>query len=85
MFTGGIMMMFYYYTGWRRFVIISSEGEDYRSGAETITHSLKQHSQMGFHIAHHYEEVRIRATEAEYDAILRNVIHEARGTISPPT
>ncbi|XP_053384831.1 atrial natriuretic peptide receptor 1-like [Mercenaria mercenaria] len=75
---GGIMTLFYYYTGWRRLVMISSEGDDYKSGAITIETNLKSHASNGFLIAHHYSDVNINATAAEIDQILSNIIHEGR-------
>ena len=72
------MTLFYYYTGWRRLVLISSEGDDYVAAAETIVTNLDQHAVNGFNIVHHYEKVNVGATDAEIDAIFSNIIHEGR-------
>ncbi|KAL4224656.1 hypothetical protein ACF0H5_015353 [Mactra antiquata] len=77
---GDIMTLFYYYTGWRRLIMISSDGEDYRTGATTIETNLKNvlNSQFGFVIAHHYSDVSINATTAEIDDMFSSIIYEGR-------
>ena len=75
------MTLFYYYTGWRRLIIISSEGDDYAAGAETITTNLAYHSINGFNIVHHYEKVTIGASEDEIDTIFSAIIYEGRSKI----
>ena len=73
------MTLFYYYTGWRRMVIISTDGDDYSAAAETIITNLGYHVVSGFNIVHHYERVRMGITDVEIDRILTNIIYEARG------
>lgn len=73
------MMMFFYYTGWRRFAMISSQGDEYQAGAETITTNLRLHESRGFYLAHHYEEISSNPTQTEVDNILTNIVFEARG------
>ena len=72
------MTLFYFYTGWRRLIIISSEGDDYTAGADTITTNLGYYSLMGFNIVHHYEKVTIGASQDEIDTIFNAIIHEGR-------
>lgn len=72
-------MWFYYdFVSWRRFVIVSSAADDYRAGAETIIQSIKQHEAMSFKIVHHYDEVSLKASADQIDAIFSGVVHEAR-------
>ncbi|XP_060604135.1 atrial natriuretic peptide receptor 1-like [Ruditapes philippinarum] len=75
---GGIMTLFYYYTGWRRLVMISSEGDDYKSAAGVIETNLKEHAANYFLLAHHYSDVNINASAKEIDQILSNIIYEGR-------
>ncbi|XP_052799084.1 atrial natriuretic peptide receptor 1-like [Mya arenaria] len=75
---GGIMMLFYYYTGWRRLVIISSDRPEYRAAAETIKNSIEQHAVNGFYVSHHYNDITLNPSDDVIDTMLRNIIHEGR-------
>ena len=74
------MILFFFYTGWTRYVVISSEGEEYLAGTETILTAMKGNPIRTFDIVHHYDDVRINPTQADIDLILGRVIYEARGT-----
>ena len=80
-FLGGIMMLFYFYTGWRRFVVISCRGDDYVGAAATIEDSLELQSFRGFYLVHHYSEISTNAATNTIDQILSSIIYEARSKI----
>ena len=73
------MRFFYMYTGWRRLVLVSSDGDAYRGGSTTIKSALERYPIDGFLIAHHYSDIKINASEAQIDQIWSTVIYEARG------
>ena len=75
------MTLFYFYTGWRRLIIISSEGDDYAAGADTIITNLNLYTFNGFNIVHHYEKVTIGASQDEIDSIFSTIIHEGRSRL----
>ncbi|XP_053384657.1 atrial natriuretic peptide receptor 1-like [Mercenaria mercenaria] len=75
---GDMMTFFYYYTGWRRLVLISSDGDDYRGGAETIESALARSFWDPFLVVHHYSDVRINASIAQIDQMWSSIIFEAR-------
>ena len=75
------MVLFYYYTGWRRFVIVSSKGEDYIATSDTIERSIDSLSARGFRVVHHYREVSTNATVGEIDQIFSSIKFEARGKL----
>ena len=72
------MTLFYYYTGWRRLIIISSVGDDYVAAAETIVTNLGYYSFHGFNVVHHYEKVSTNASASDIDSMLSAIIHEGR-------
>jgi hypothetical protein len=74
-----MMRFFYLYTGWRRLVLISSDGDAYRGGATTIKSSLESNPAYDFLIAHHYSDVKINASIAQIDQMWSTIIYEARG------
>ncbi|XP_052248271.1 guanylate cyclase 2G-like [Dreissena polymorpha] len=75
---GGIMMSFYDYTGWRRFVIISIDRAEYRAAAATIESSIRLYEIKGFFVAHHYSGVKRNSSVADIDLMLNNIIREGR-------
>lgn len=76
--TGGIMMSFFFYTKWQRFIIISTTGDDYVATANTIKNNIKLNEINGFNIAHHYSEIKTNASALDIDEMLSNIIHEGR-------
>lgn len=78
--SGDMMRFFYYYTGWKRLVLISSDGDDYKGGAEIIETALDFYIADEFKIVHHYTDVSINASSSQIDQILSSIIYEARST-----
>ena len=72
-------MNFFYYAGWRRFILISCNGAEYRGAAETLIDSFEREVFDNFTLAHHYEDEPINMTSIRIGQIFRNIVREGRG------
>jgi hypothetical protein len=75
------MVQFFYQAGWKRFILISSEGRDYVSTGEDIKDSIGKQSGTDYKLVRHYE---VKRNIREQDIIdnFRSIQHEGRGQYS---
>jgi len=74
------MMLFFFYTGWRRMVMVSSDRPEYLAAATAIEDAVQAYTFAGFTLNHHYSGVGMNASADTIDAIYGTIIYEARGT-----
>ncbi|KAL4224652.1 Retinal guanylyl cyclase 1 [Mactra antiquata] len=76
---GGIMGTSYITkTKWARFVLISSNGADYKEGATSIEASLKSTNKKDLKIYYPYTNVRINASDTEIQDMFNSITREGR-------
>jgi len=79
LFSGGIMISFFYNIAptWKRLVIVSSNGADYKAGAKFIEDYMATHKANNFSVRNHYD-VKRKASQKDIDDIFNQIKLESR-------